>query len=356
MINDTQPRLIAEVISRAISTVRAVMPHGWNVKLQENGVMAAFLEINSPGQSTAKLAVVPRLRIEKRDVPGIRRNVQETMGVEGGFLIAVPYISQPMQEFLIAEDISFADATGNIRLTVSEPGLYLRDRGADKNPWRRPGRPLARLKGEPAASIARALIDYNRKWSIRELAQVAETSTGSAYRVVEYLEQQGVIIREADRKVRVLDWPEILRDWAREYSFIEDAGLTKWVALRGVQALSETIASATNDDYRYAITGSVAAKEWVPYAPAMVFAAYVTDVDAAATAWGLIPADGDANVLLATPPYEVMLRRAKSGRPGLNLAAPAQVVVDLLNGPGRNPSEGEKLLTWMEQNESRWRI
>lgn len=150
MNNNTAPRLATEVISRAISTIRAVMPRGWNVKLQENGITATFLEITGPSQSAVKIAVVPRLRIEKRDVPGIRLTVQNTMGTVGDFLIAPPYISRRVQEYLITEGISFADATGNIRLSVNEPGLYVRDRGADKNPWRRPGRPLAGLKGEPA--------------------------------------------------------------------------------------------------------------------------------------------------------------------------------------------------------------
>jgi hypothetical protein len=40
---------------------------------------------------------------------------------------------------------------------------------------------------------------------------------------------------------------------------------------------------------------------------------------------------------------------------GLRYAAPSQVAVDLLTGPGRSPSEGEALLDWMGDNERQWR-
>jgi hypothetical protein len=36
-------------------------------------------------------------------------------------------------------------------------------------------------------------------------------------------------------------------------------------------------------------------------------------------------------------------------------ASPSQVAVDLLTGPGREPSEGEELLLWMKGNEAAWR-
>ena len=40
---------------------------------------------------------------------------------------------------------------------------------------------------------------------------------------------------------------------------------------------------------------------------------------------------------------------------GYPVAAPAQVASDLLNGPGREPAEGEYLIEWMKANEERWR-
>ena len=40
---------------------------------------------------------------------------------------------------------------------------------------------------------------------------------------------------------------------------------------------------------------------------------------------------------------------------GYPVAAPPQVAADLLNGPGREPAEGEYLIEWMKANEEGWR-
>jgi hypothetical protein len=37
------------------------------------------------------------------------------------------------------------------------------------------------------------------------------------------------------------------------------------------------------------------------------------------------------------------------------VASPEQVAVDLLTGPGRNPAEGEELLSWILLKELVWR-
>jgi hypothetical protein len=60
-------------------------------------------------------------------------------------------------------------------------------------------------------------------------------------------------------------------------------------------------------------------------------------------------------VLLAEPECDVVFQRTTNARSRVIIAAAAQVAVDLLTGPGRNPSEGQELLDWMEQNESAWR-
>jgi len=59
-------------------------------------------------------------------------------------------------------------------------------------------------------------------------------------------------------------------------------------------------------------------------------------------------------VLLAAPVSDVVFDRS-STLDGVVYAAPSQVAVDLLTGPGRNPSEGQELLEWMKSNEPAWR-
>jgi hypothetical protein len=82
---------------------------------------------------------------------------------------------------------------------------------------------------------------------------------------------------------------------------------------------------------------------------------YAEDARVAAQTWDLRPADAGANVVLAEPEFDVVFERALTNSVGVSVAAPTQVAVDLMTGPGRNPAEAEELLSWMRDNESSWR-
>jgi hypothetical protein len=82
---------------------------------------------------------------------------------------------------------------------------------------------------------------------------------------------------------------------------------------------------------------------------------YTTEVHRAAQLWGLRPADAGANVMLAEPDNDVVFTRTLVTPSHLTIAAPTQVAVDLMTGPGRSPSEAEELIEWMTQNEASWR-
>lgn len=60
-------------------------------------------------------------------------------------------------------------------------------------------------------------------------------------------------------------------------------------------------------------------------------------------------------MILAEPKYDVVFTGTGTNRDGAVIVAIEQAAVDLLTGPGRNPSEGEELISWMERNESDWR-
>lgn len=74
-----------------------------------------------------------------------------------------------------------------------------------------------------------------------------------------------------------------------------------------------------------------------------------------AEALGLLPADSGANVGLLSPLEPVVWERATEGD-GVRYVAPSQVVVACMTGNGRMPAEGEAVLGWMVEDESRWRL
>ncbi|TVR92811.1 MAG: hypothetical protein EA416_06325 [Trueperaceae bacterium] len=367
-----RPDTVGEVVKRCADEIMRRLPPSWSAALTEspersvNRQVHRTLVISSPNDQRATLALAPKLSVQGRDVSELERGLRQDLARPAGELqgarpvVVAPYLSPPVRARLQEADLSFADATGNVRIELSHPGLFLADRGADADPWRGPGRPRGSLKGEPAARVVRALLDFDKHWRMRELIDAAGTSTGATYRVVDYLEREGLAERDPSRSVRATDWQRLLRAWSTEYSLTGSSRVTRWIAVRGIPHLLGQIASASdeaaNTPVRYALTGTLAAAQWAPAAPATLAMVYASDATAAAAAWGLVPAEAGANTVLAEPPFDLMLERTSTTSAGLTVAAPAQVAVDLLSGPGRSPSEAETLLSWMERNESLWRI
>ena len=192
-------------------------------------------------------------------------------GHEVRALVAAPYLSKPVRRGLEEAGLDYADVTGNVLIELSQPGLFLRDRGAYADPWRGPSRTRGTLKGEPAARLVRALSDFNRVWTMRELAEESGASTGATYRVVDYLEREGHVRRDRQRRVHVLDWVKLLHAWTTDYSLTGSNRTTRWLAPRGIPQLLErmTEPSSVNLEpaFRNAVTGTIVAAEWAPPRP-----------------------------------------------------------------------------------------
>ncbi|WP_202869706.1 hypothetical protein [Kribbella caucasensis] len=292
--------------------------------------------------------------VDSRDVRSICNQFARYIGrqPDSTGMVVARYLSPQVRQRLAEAGLSYVDATGNVRVTLSRPGLFLSDHGADSDPWRGPGRPRGSLKGAPAAKVVRTLVDFDRAWPMRQLVETARVSTGAAYRVVQFLQEEDLVVKESSL-VRAPDWERLLRRWSQDYEFAGTNRTTRWLAPRGLDRLLERAASS---DVEYAVTGTIAAAEWAAYAPARSAMIYTPAPSAAAAAWDLRPAEAGANVVLGEPESDVVFartRRAAAG--GFQLVAPTQVAVDLLTGPGRNPAEAEELIGWMTRNESSWR-
>lgn len=359
-VPDAQPPSERELIDIAMSTLRQRLPDDWLLdSAPDKGARSrsfdALYVLTAPDGTKASIGVDVRRLVEPRDVATLRNKFAH--GLAGDTvdipMIAARYLSRSVQDKLAAAGLSFVDATGNTLVRSRRPALHISDRGADQDPWRGPGRPRGTLKGEPAAKVVRALIDLPGSWSVRDLVEVSRASTGSVYRVLEYLESEGLATRDVDGRWLTDGWQPMLRRWSVDYQFSSTNRVSRWIAVRGIDAFVDSL--RRNDVGNYVLTGSVAAGTWAPYAPARLASVYVDDAATAAQQWDLRPTDSGANVLLAEPRYAVVRERSLVALEGLRIAAPAQVAADLMSGPGRAPSEAEALMAWMERNEQSWR-
>ena len=335
------------------------LPDGWSLSDDNEAPSGidAVVRLADPLGTTAVIAVEAKRIVERRDLGRIRERVNAALlklDCEANGLVAARYLSPQVRAELAESGLSYIDAVGNMRIALNRPAIFLADRVTDRDPWRGPGRPRGSLKGEPAARVVRTLIDYREPLSVSNLLRLSGASTGATYRVRDYLLEENLIEQVPDSTYRAPDWQKLLRAWARDYAQPQ-ATTRSFIAPRGldsVRALAREL-----DAVRYAVTGSLAAGEWAPYAPVKLARVYVEDIDAAAALLDLRPTEVGQNVMLVEPKNanSSVFANTWTARDGVTLAAPSQVAVDLLNGPGRSPAEGEALIAWMSANEGAWR-
>ena len=325
----------------------------------------AVLEIRDPDGLSSDIIVEAKTNpVEPRLVSFVASKLKSrlvSMGVEAGepkarpaILLVSTYLSPLTKERLEEAGISYADSTGNLRLAVDRPAVFIETVGAEKNPFRE-DRPLRSLKGRRAARVARGLLDYRTPFGTRELAAETASSPAMISRVCGLLEPDEIVTKDGRRGPIVLvDWEALARRWAADYDFAASNFLTTWLEPRGARALLGRLADVS---FRYAVTGSFAANRLAPMTEPRLAVLYADDPEAAALSLGLRPAETGGNVLIARPFDPVVFERTEYDNDnGITYARVTQVLLDLMTGPGRGPAEAEALLEWMRDNEDRWKL
>ncbi|HUA72138.1 MAG TPA: hypothetical protein VMA96_13685 [Solirubrobacteraceae bacterium] len=318
----------------------------------------AVVRLLPPDGQRLTLLVEAKRLLNARDVPIALEQLRNAGWAGSGTTLNVlvaRYLAPSTRERIAQEGAGYIDATGNIRITTDRPALFVSDRGADRDPWRGPGRPRATLQGPPAARVVRALVDFTPPYTVPELIKRARTSNGATYRVVEFLEQEDLLVREPYGQITEVRWRPLLMRWSQDYGFSQSNTVATFLEPRGLTALKNRLVSLENLDY--VLTGSLATElvtAYAPYAPPRLAMLYVNDIGIAKRELGLREAESGGNVALAATEYDVVFERSETvGK--IKMAALSQVAVDLLSGPGRNPTEAVALLDWMEGNERSWR-
>ena len=330
--------------------IRARLPARWSVTSGPPSSPGAdrVLEVSAADGSSSALAVEETRNLDPRDVPrAILRLRQRAQGRP--LLFVAPFLGPRTRDLLRDAGAGYADATGNIRLELERPGLFVEARGSDKDPQSE-RRPLRSLKGPTAGRVVRALCDLDPPFGVRELGEKASISLGSVARVVGLLDREALVQRDEAGRIEGVRRPELIRRWTQDYGLQSNNDVVSCLAPRGFTVL---LAGLRRTD-RYSITGSLAASRRVASAPPRLATVYAEDPGDLARALDVRPADAGANLLLLRP-YDPVVFERTWAEDGLVFAALSQVAADLLTSPGRGPSEGEELLRWMGEHVDGWR-
>lgn len=332
--------------------VTEALPPGWSLRARREpkGARArldAEWTLRAPDGSAATFAVDVKRAVLGRQLDDVLRQLRTA---DGRPLVAAPFLSPTLRGTLAQCGVSYADATGNLRVVADRPGLFIEREGAKKNPWPADDT-LRSLRGRATGRAVRALIDFRPPYGVRDLARRASVPLGSLSRTLDLLDREGLVTRGDRGNVVDLDWERTVRRWAQDYDFARSNRVAYYLDARSLAAVTQKLSAAK---WQYALTGAAAAQRFAPIAPARQAAVYVEDAERAADRLRLRPADPGANVVLAEPFDPVVFERT-TVRDGLRVVAASQLAVDLMTGPGREPSEGTELLAWMRSNEDEWR-
>lgn len=326
------------------------LPHGWSFRSEREprGRRAdASWSVQAPDGSVACFVVEVKRSLLGREVADV---VAQLSAYKALPVVAAPYLGPTLRGSLIARGVGFVDTTGNLQLVSERPGLFVERQGATKDPWPSDDA-LSSLSGRAAGRAVRALVDFRPPYGVRDLARRAAVPLGSLSRTIGLLDREGLVTRDSRGAVVDIDWERTLRRWSQDYDFARSNHVAYCLEPRGLGAFEKKLSSTK---WLYGVTSALAAQRFAPVAPARQAAVYVEDASLAAERLGLRSADAGANVLLAEPFDPVVFDRT-STRDDLRVVAASQLAVDLLTGPGREPSQGEEVLAWMRENGDAWR-
>ena len=343
------------IVAEVVEALQGRLPAGWAgsvlrpSKAATGAAADAVLSVRRKGGAASTVRVGAKSRIEPKDVDYLAITLRPTP--DEPVLIAAPYLSPRTQERLRSRGFAYADLTGNVRLELTEPGLFIETTGARENPEPNP-RDRKSLKGAKAGRLVRALCDFRPPVGLRELAKRAGVDPGYASRVVDFLDRGALVTRTPRGPVTIVDWRALLNRWSQEYSPFRRQSATMYLAARGIPAVTERLKQLK---VRYAVSGSWAAAEVAPVAPPRLLTLYVDRPRDVEQTLDLRPAEAGANVALFTPFNDVVFERTSVTK-GITIAALSQIAADLLTSPGRGPNEAEALMQWMQENEDAWRV
>ncbi len=362
-----------ETLRLGLEEIRRRLPVGWKVdatqeprKATTKGlrVLDALLRLKGPDGKCAEIAI----EVKSDGSPRTTRSaLQQLRSWDSGaaMLFVAPFLPRRSREIAEEAGANYADLTGNIRLAISRPALFLRDCGANTNPY--PGKEVERSLG--GASAARVILWICQlkppitRWLLTEVAKGSGVSLAYVSRLTKLLEREDLIRREPRGPILETDRPGLVRRWAQDFDLLRTNRSRLYLDPRGAKRALDALGTTgfqRQQIGRIAVTGSFAANRYAPIATPSKLVCYVSDIEVTARALDLSPATTTGNVFLLSPYDEIVFDTVYEGIPGpgktlIPMAAPAQIAVDCLTGPDRMPEEGEALLAWLQKKWDGWK-
>jgi hypothetical protein len=328
------------LVDLAKTSLERRLPFGWAVRL--SGRESDRLILTAPDGTVGYVEIMPLMRTP--------RGAWKFEPVSSPTLAVADWISPRTREILAFCNIGYVDGTGNMQLTLDRPGLFLRDRGADRDPSPPPGK-APNARGPRAWALQRTLAEVRPPYGLGALAETLGADAGYLSRLLNVLADELLITRAARGPVEHVEWEAMLRQIATTYSLLDANATTSWMAPGGADQFLRDLATAKVG--RYAVTGSFAASRLVSVSAPEIAVVFTDDPDRLAAETRLRPVRNGGNLVTAIPYDQIVFQRTWTSD-NIVYASPAQIAIDCLKGFGRMPAEADALITWMRERSPLW--
>jgi len=362
---DTAPE--AELIRASLELLAGRLPPGWTVERvagqgagpREGDVRFAF---NSQYGGGGDVAIVEaRRNFVAADVDrllgGLTRRLREAADSRPILLVS-EFLAPRTRELLAKEDINYLDLTGNVRLVMRTPPLFVEAVGAGRRPAQMGGTRRSGLPGARVGRVVRFLAEVVPPYGVTDIERATGIGRGYVSRILDRLTEEALITKEPRGRVERVEWPALLRLRGQSVDLFKANATRTYVTPSGARALFDALQKSGLAD-RVVVTGSFAAVRKAPVAAPVLLALYrlpdgrPPNFESIAGPLGLLPADEGADLALLVPTSDLVVEDTWA-QDGLRFVNLPQLVVDCLGGTGRMPSEAEAVLAWMQTNPHEW--
>ena len=258
-------------------------------------------------------------------------------------VILAQYLSPDRRKQCQNAGVFFLDLSGNVFLEYED--LYIERIGfLNRFPEERRGRgPFS----DKASLILRAiLLNKEKLWGVRELAQSVNLNPGFVSRMARELEKRNYVVR-LNSKLKLRDPKGILEDWVHEYDYKKNREFNFFYLGKSSDEIIDKVRDVDiSERVQYAFGLHAGANLVSPYAVYNEVHIYVRsrdNIDFFEKRLKLKEAQQGANVIFLLPYYKQSVFYGKRKIRGLWVVSDIQLYLDLYNYPLRGLEQAEHL-------------
>jgi hypothetical protein len=210
------------------------------------------------------------------------------------------------------------------------------------------------FRGKASDVVRVVLVNYPKRWSLRDLTREAGVALGWASKVSRALIRERLALRDSTRSELKLMMPfDLLKRWAAVNNFATNTTFVEYYSKE--EDVSKFLKQfKSKNGPKYALTGLAGALLVAPFVRPTNIHIYVKseeDVKKWANLLGLMPVEENGNIKFAIAEDEGVFYGARE-IDGVRVVSDIQLYVDLLNYPARGEEAAQAVLKVIEK---RWK-